>query len=249
MKGPGIFVLLLCIFALACADSAGAAQFTGLWVGAVRIDKVSESQIPANPEFTNPQPTGYPFTFRIIIHVNTTGNTVRLLKDVIQMEKIGSPGQLALITDDLLIPNYTCPEENGDKFCRRIGATAYDFTGLEAAMTGSFSLTGTLSSNIILTPDNPTNPFKHKFSPDHDNLDELGFPITNPVIMEVYNVTRDMTLQFSATDPLGINPPGWGTTIMGGTYNETLNGVHRNPIYVSGAFRLQKVTDTGELNQ
>ena len=164
------------------------------------------------------------------------------------MEKINQPEQLVLITDDLLIPNYTCPEENGDKFCRRIGTTAYDFDGLDLTMTGSFSMTGTLTKQIVLTPDNPTNPFKHKFSPDNDNLDEDGYPITNPVIMEVYNVTRDMTLKFSATDPHGDNP-GWGTTVVGGTYKETLNGLHKNPIYVSGAFRLQKVTDIGELNQ
>jgi hypothetical protein len=102
---------------------------------------------------------------------------------------------------------------------------------------------------VVLTPGNATNPFKHKFHPDHDNLNELGFPITNPVIMEVYTVTRDMTFTFSPTDPLVGGPPGWGTTIMGGTFTETLSGLHKNPIYVSGLFRLAKVSDVGELNQ
>ncbi|MBA4373001.1 MAG: hypothetical protein C0402_09060 [Thermodesulfovibrio sp.] len=258
MKRHWISALLLLASVLLYAGGVSAAPFTGLWVGTVAIDKVSESQIAGVDAFTTPQNSGTPFTFRLILHVNSAGTTVRLLKDVIQMEHV-STGAPVLITNDQRIPDFTCPDINGEKFCRRISTTAYDFDGSELAMTGSFSTNTTLNAKVVLTPDNPTNPFRHKFSPDHDNLDELGRPITDTTItetnitgkniMEVYKVIRNMSFVFSPTDPLNSGNPAWGTSLMGGTFTENLKGLHKNTIYVSGVFRLSKVTDIGELTQ
>jgi len=259
MKRSGILgLLLLCIGLFLCVPQVSAAPYTGLWVGAVAIDKVSESQIAGVDAFTKPTDTWFPFTFRLIMHVDSTGK-VRLLKDVIQMET--GAGVPVLITDDQFIKDYICPELNGEQFCRRISTTAYDFDGLEVPFpSGTFSTTSTLTADVVLSAENPTNPFKHKFHPDHDNLDELGRPIvdttvtdthlTGKNIMEVYRVIRTMTFKFSAADPFGTGTaPGWGSTVMGGTFEETLKGLHKNTIYVSGIFRLSKVTDIGELNK
>ncbi|MBI5849186.1 MAG: hypothetical protein HZB31_14775 [Nitrospirae bacterium] len=289
MKVFSYMFLMVCICMLSAAGIVHAApSYTGLWVGSVSVDKVSESQIPSNNAFTDPTPVSSPFNFRILLHVDSAGNT-RLIKDVIQMWKSGSPGHYALVTDDSLIPaNFVCDNLADTEFCHRISTAAYDFDGLHLSMIGTFSLGGLLTGQLILTPENPTNPFLHRFNPEHDNLTEEFKPLKNVAvfdadgneakrvcsltlprrsctvdadcpageicavntpILEVYRVTRDMTLTFS-TDPNGSNAsPAWGSSLMGGIYQETLKGLHKNTIYVSGTFRLQRVTDIGELNQ
>ncbi|MBI5632119.1 MAG: hypothetical protein HZA15_01395 [Nitrospirae bacterium] len=287
MKGLGFIFLIVFIAAVSLAATVHAAEFTGLWVGSVSVDKVSESQILVNS--TNPTEVATPFKFRMLLHVDTSGNT-RIIKDVIHMWKPGSPGHYALITDDTLIPsNFVCDNLADTEFCHRISTAAYDFDGLQVNMSGAFSLGGLLTGRLVLTPENPTNPFMHRFNPEHDNLNEDSKPLknfavfdaegneakrvcslaepkrscsvdadcpageicaVNTPILEVYRVTRDMTLTFSATDPNGSNAsPAWGSSLMAGLYQETLIGLHKHTIYVSGTFRLQKVTDIGELNQ
>ena len=62
-------------------------------------------------------------------------------------------------------------------------------------------------------------------------------------------MTRNVSLEFTATDPLELNPPGWGTSELGGVYRETLGGLHRNPIQVRGYFKLVRAARAEALNQ
>ena len=57
-----------------------------------------------------------------------------------------------------------------------------------------------------------------------------------------------LELFFSATDPSGLDPPDWGDSVMGGSYQETLSGLHRNDIVVGGTFRLNRIADAPVLN-
>ena len=55
--------------------------------------------------------------------------------------------------------------------------------------------------------------------------------------------------QQALQDRLGYQPaPDWGYGEMGGSYRETITGLHRNPIRVSGYFTLKRVSDIAELN-
>jgi hypothetical protein len=231
------------------APGPGDCEHTGLWVGTTSVNKVSQAQIPAAPEFTEPQPTGREFFFRLILHVDGSCQT-RLLKEVIQMEN-GS-GEPVLITDDSLIPDFfPSSTVGGEPYSQRISSAAFDFEGADLNMSGSFSMYSSLSGTINLGPNHPTNPFKHRYHPDHNNLDELGFDIVNEDIMESYRIIRRIDLVFSDTDPRCPEcpaPPGWGASTMGGTYEERLDGLHRNPIYTAGTFEVKKITDIAELN-
>jgi hypothetical protein len=62
-------------------------------------------------------------------------------------------------------------------------------------------------------------------------------------------VTRSLSLEFTSTDPLGLNPPGWGDTELGGTYRETITGLHRSAIRASGNFRLVRVMSAAALKR
>ena len=65
-----------------------------------------------------------------------------------------------------------------------------------------------------------------------------------------------LTLKFSDTDPAlaGIEdaaanlPPDWGSNVVGGSYEETLSGLHQTPIRVQGTFRLERAAVAAVLN-
>ncbi|MEM7479612.1 MAG: hypothetical protein AAF481_00440 [Acidobacteriota bacterium] len=227
----------------------------GLWIGDVRVTGVSEAQ---NGSLT-PTPVGANFSFRVLIHVDSSGQ-LRLLKEVIQMWQEGTmvvdpasgdlvvetPGYHVLVTDDSLIPNFDgASARDGQPVGIRASTAAYDFDGDEQLMNGNFALGGAVTTTLLLPSEFPTNPFRHKFHPDHDNKD-LRFIEFSP---EAYEVTRNMTFDFATTDPFGRDLPEWGSELMGGTYSETLSGLHRNDIAVEGTFLLRRASARAVLNE
>ena len=44
------------------------------------------------------------------------------------------------------------------------------------------------------------------------------------------------------------NEPSWGSSVLGGTYLETLTGPHSRPIYIKGKFLITRVSNIGTLN-
>jgi hypothetical protein len=263
--------------------------YAGLWVGDVSVNAVSQSQIvnpalcpPVDPNDPNPPscfpqegsltptPVSREFIFRLMVHVDESGQA-RLLKEVIQMWKNGTPGtatvpevpgHFALVTDDAQIPNFSgAVLRDGEPVGRRVSTAAYDFPGSSLDMNGTFSSTGNLTANIELGKTFATNPYSHVFHPDHDNKVQ-----GQPTEFESYDVLRKIELLFSSTDPTGKNSPEWGSSIVGGTYRETFGvqysapdpqtslrhlekGIHKNPIVVEGTFQLRRVSLTARLNQ
>lgn len=237
-------------------SSAAAAAFAGLWVGELQVQAVSEAQRAG----TEPRPVVRPFEQRVLIHVDSSGQA-RLLKDVIQMwqdgtarpsavnpayNEVDTPGRHVLITDPSLISLYTGPvNRDGRPVGLRYSTVAYDFAGHEVELEGVFTPGGELSGTLVIGSDLPTNPFLHRYHPDHDNRDEQ---FLNPVV-EAYQVVRSLNLEFLVEDPLGRTPPGWGDSIVGGRFSESITGLHKNPIFTSGQFRLRRVSAVAILNQ
>lgn len=232
------------------------AGFAGLWAGEVSIDAVSEAQQAG----TEPTPAGRAFVQRILVHVDSLGQA-RLLKDVIQMWEDGTmvpssidptlmevdqPGRFVLLTDKNLIGLYSgAGLRGGVPVGVRYSTVAYDFEDESLEMVGAFGPGDQLSATLVVAPDLPTNPFLHRYHPDHDNLDAqfLNFRL------EAYQVVRNVQLSFTIEDPLGRNPPGWGDSVVGGVFSESITGLHKNTIFTSGLFRLRRVSAVPVLNQ
>ncbi len=231
----------------------------GLWVGMVQVDKVSEAQTAG----TEPLPVGQEFVLRVIVHVDAIGN-VKLLKSVVQMWQEGTmapsaedpnflevdvPGHYVLLTDDNLIPNYAgVATRNGQSTGIRYSTIAYDFAGNEMDMVGQLAFNQVLNVSLLVDSNMPTNPFYHKYHPDHDNLDRQ---FLNPV-QEAYQISREMEFSFLPNNPQypdKADPPGWGVQEMGGIYRESITGLHKNAIFMQGKFRLRRVAATTVLNQ
>lgn len=191
-------------------------------------------------------------SFRIIMH-RDTAQQVRLLKDVILMREpieddpatldVVETDRIVLLTDDTLIPQFSGIDvRDGQIVGRRVSAVAYDFPGDTANMSGGMAVGDVLSVSLNMSSYAPTNPFKHAFHPLHNGL---AVDYVTPS-KEAYQVTRTMEFTFSAT---ATGTPGSGYDHLSGTYRETIYGLHKNPIYTSGTFRLRETARTEELNQ
>jgi hypothetical protein len=245
------------------ASGSGRAAETGLWVGTVAVFAVSEPYDPGSPAPTTPTPA--PFIFRLMIHVDDAG-TSRLVDQVFQMWQWDDPpdntiGHYVLVTDDARLSEYDPASlADGDPVSYRVSAVAYDFDNDDPANpnalegTGSFGPGNTLAFSIDLGPTAPTNPFLHRFHPDHDSdhqAADIDYDPDDPdgVRGGAYDIGREWTLTFADTDPLGEEaPPEWGSTLVGGTFDETLTGLHKQEIALHGQFRLWRVSDNGVLN-
>ena len=241
---------------LVSATHAG--TYSGLWVGQVTVNKVNEAQNNGQ----TPTAVKQEFTFRVIVHVDESGKA-HLLKDVIQMWKDGTlnadgslatPGRYVLLTDDTRVWQFKgATLRDGQSFGYRISSPAYDFStatsGYDAASKGVYlgtltSLPATLTCTLSLPKDHPTNPFLHKYHPDHNNLDDQF----QTAVAEAYDITRTLTFTLTATAPAGGATPGWGESVIGGTYAETATGLHKNSIKASGTFRLTMAGKIADLN-
>lgn len=228
----------------------------GLWIGTVIVKKVSQAQTGS----LTPTPVGREFTFRILLHVDATG-TVRLLKDVIQLWHEGTripdpenpglflvdePGYYVLVTDDSLLSSFEgAALRDGQPVGYRISSVTYDFDPQTVVMNGSFSVGASVATTLAMESEGATNPFRHGFHPDHNNLNERY----TAFLEEAYAVTRQIELEFADADPLERDLPNYGESAIGGTYREQISGLHRNDIAVEGIFTLQRVSARAVLNQ
>lgn len=238
------------------ADEARA--LSGLWVGTATINAVSEAHA-ADP--TIPTPVKSELNLRLILHVDSDGRT-RLLKEVIQMwrdgtytnnasgdEVVDQPGEYVLLTDDSLIPFFSgAAVRDGESVGRRLSTVGYDFPtdadGNFLELAGHFAIDQSLTATITLPHDHPTNPFLHRYHPDHDNLNER---FDGPAV-EAYATARQIELGFTPSPPDGPAAPDFGYDEMGGNYREVITGIHKNAIHLGGTFRLSRVSSIAELN-
>lgn len=228
----------------------------GLWVGEAVLNAVSQ---PANPgDATSPRPAGGEFAFRLIVHVDGSG-VARLLQHIYLLRKppvlipdpedpgfniVDQPARTVAATEESLISGIVGP---GPIVGRRITSAAFGFNE-PVLLAGSTFGEGTFTGAVTLDYDDPLNPFKHGFHPDHNNLDDR-FEQKLPEGKESFTVNRAVSLQFSTTDPLGVQRPGFGDVELGGIYRETITGLHRSAIRIQGSFRLLRVAPVPELNQ
>ena len=209
-------------------------------------------------------PVAEPFDVRLLIHVDSNG-TARFLKEVTQMWKDGTyapagggqvvntPGHFVLVTDDAKLANFSgIALRDGRKVGRRMSTIGFDFPSNHLDMVGTLSPDGQLSFTNRIEPNFRTNPYRHKFHPDHDNLDARY----ENFVEEAFDITRVITLDFQTNYPpspfpgsvTNESPAAWGFSEIGGVYNEKLTGLHKNEIEVIGSFSLKRVTVVDKLN-
>lgn len=180
---------------------------------------------------------------------------------------ITEPPRYVLLTEPSLISKYEGIRTVGNKSIgRRLSSAAFGTSKPDATQTAKYhhnlvstqfpvklvamdsATSAIISCEIVLDYDDPLNPFKHKFHPDHDNL-SLRFDGMLDEGKESYQITRTVGLEFKAKNPEGNTlESNWGDAEVGGIYHETLSGIHKNTINVSGTFILKHTLSVENLN-
>ena len=102
-----------------------------------------------------------------------------------------------------------------------------------------------MAFSVPLSYDADSNPFVHRYHPDHDNLDPL-FGTKLAAGQESWTVNRAVTLTFASSLP-GVTDPAWGVSMLGGTYQEVVTGLRAQTITTSGIFIIYRVADSSAL--
>ena len=107
---------------------------------------------------------------------------------------------------------------------RRLVAAHMPLDTVVATGSGSVALGGTLQRGFTIPYNDPTNPFVPSYHPDHDNKHTRPDGNVEHLVggNESYSITREVSFEFTTTPPNGVSPIGWGNTVLGGNYTETI---------------------------
>lgn len=212
--------------------SAQVASPAGLWIGEVSVNSVG-SQVAGSPGSTTPRA----FPLRTHIHVDASG-VARLLSQVF-VGTLNEPGNLSGI----------CTKEAGLLPAGKSDALRLVSSHLPLDRvipgSGSFATGAELSFVVTIPFDDPTNPFVHAYHPDHDNRDARLAPL--PKGQESYDLRRTMRFTFTASPPDGSTVTGWGSSVYGGTFSETIEGLNKASLNVGGSFQLRRISEVADI--
>jgi hypothetical protein len=164
----------------------------GLWVGQVQLTDVSQPRYGDNVQGMDPNPllpVGAPLNTRLILHVDAKG-ICRLLQRVMLVYEAGATNAAyRLFADEAGVP--TAAEEVYRVSCATLRLSP------PLPLSGQFG--DVLQTRVDLDYDDPVNPFKHRYHPDHDNLDDLFSTNKLRAGIESFSVAREVSLDFSVT--------------------------------------------------
>lgn len=212
--------------------SATKSSLAGLWVGDITLKQVSNASTNAGDT-----PAGFPL--RTLLHVADNG-TASLLSQVFIGQLAAAPYDRGLCTDESRL------KADAKAGAQRMVAAHMPLDRVITSGSGTVAIGGTLVRTISIPFDDPTNPFVHQYHPDHDNKNPRGQAL--PAGVESYDITRTCSFEFTASPPSGAGSAGgWGSSVIGGTYSETITGLRRDPITLTGTFQLRRASEIGTL--
>ena len=193
------------------------------------------------PPQLNGTTTARAFSLRSLLHVSDSG-TASLLSRVYLGQLATAPNDPGLCTAESLL------KQDALATAQRFTAAHMPLGQVIASGSGSVAIGGSLTRTITVPYNDPTNPFVHSYHPDHDNKNDRGEPVGAGV--ESPNMTRTCVFTFTSAPPSGSTVTnGWGSSVIGGTYEETMTGIHKDPLILSGTFELRRVSEIGTLSQ
>ena len=230
---------------------ARVSSFAGLWVGDAMV-----SAVESKPDSDQVTATSRAYPLRYIIHVDDSG-TARILSQVFlgQLATAGNANGLCVRESNLLATAKA-------KATRIVAAhLPLDrvLDGVEVQLdgdvgSGTVGNDSTLTRTIRIPYNDPTNPFVHKYHPDHDNKSAAGVALIAG--QESYTISRAVTFTFTPSPPAGsTSTTGWGSSVIGGTYAETVQGLSKDStgvgtgdgIRLAGTFELRRVSELGAI--
>jgi hypothetical protein len=229
---------------------------SGLWVGKARLDKVS--QVLADGTIVADAKAGGALEFRLILHVDTE-QRCRLLQRVIiaGAEETNGTWKASLFVDEAKVPL-------GMKSAR-ISSVAFgmkntDITWDEVYHGEQSGFGKNLRFTYTLAADDPVNPFRHPYHPDHDGLDAkfktklpTGDAPSNyigAIKPELFSITNTVTLAWTNAPAVGGGSVLWNPSErVTGKIDFQVGGLRREgAILMKGEFELRRISQVGTLS-
>lgn len=216
----------------------------GLWVGEAKLRSVSQVTLNSTngaETATAPLPASDEFPLRLILHAGADGAVRLLSRAIVTAETLPDSNVVCrLYTDEARVPA-------GAALVTRVSSPAF---GLIAPVT----LTGAgfgqaLGGSYTVGYDDPVNPFKHVYHPDHDNR-KADDQTLLPDGAESWSVSNAVALTWGPAAGAGPGAMLWDpreTTT--GTYSHAIGNLRRVPVTVEGVFNLQRVSRVGRIEQ
>lgn len=223
--------------------SARVTSLSGLWMGDVTVSNV-QAHVPGVTGST----TGRSFSLRVLLHVADDG-TARLLSQVFMGKLAVAPNNLGICTLESAL------KQDEKAKAQRFTAAHLPPETVLGTGTGSVALGQTLIRTLSLPYNAPTNPFAHTYHPDHDNRN-ARFDGAVAAGVESPDIARACSFAFTASPPAGTSAQGWGSSVIGGNYSETISGIRKakmadgttaNSVTVTGTFVLRRVSELGSI--
>jgi hypothetical protein len=225
--------------AMAVVENGSVTGFT-LTGGGSGYEKTPAVTIGLPPPQTGSS-TPTPFNLRTLLHLSD-GGTARLLSEVYLGQLAVAPNDVGLCTSESLL------KQDALASAQCFSSSHLPMDQVITSGGGSFATDQTLTRVIHIPYDDATNPFVHAYHPDHDNKNARGEGLDAG--FESPNITRTCEFIFTASPPAGSSvTSGWGSSVIGGNYIETMTGVHKDPLILSGTFELRRASQIGTLSQ
>jgi len=211
------------------------ATAAGLWIAQVNVSRVVSTQPGSGATTTRS------FPLNVLMHLDGSG-VVRLLRQIHvgRLVTTGNPLGLAVSEDRVLGASAS------DVKPTRYYAPLMPAGSPVIVGAGSFAAGASAVWTVTHAYNDPVNPFVHAYHPDHDNLDARFQPLGAG--KESYTVTRVCTFAFTSAPPDGSTVSGWGSTVLGGDYSETLTGLNKVSLSVSGSFAMRRISEIADLD-
>ena len=217
--------------------SGQTASTAGLWLINTQVSQVSPVNSPVGSDSTTPQP--FPLLF--LAHVDSAGKA-RLLSEAFVGKLTTTGNPVGICISESRVLGFSASDLKPVRyFASQMPTSITSILGTGAMATGS-----TLSWLIPILFNDPTNPFVHNYHPDHDNLNAKGEALTAG--QESFTINRNCQFTFTADPPDGNYVAGWGTTVLGGTYLESISGLHKQVLQVGGTFRMRRLSEIADID-
>jgi hypothetical protein len=257
---------------LVCSDDAGGevkialeAQYgepdptralwpAGLWVGKARLDQVS--QVLSDGTTLDGAAAGSPMELRLILHVDT--NTTAICSLLQRVLISGSEDKEGNWTPELYVKESAVPDGQTSV---RISSVAF---GLNNDIEwdehwGDFG--DKLRFTYTIDANDPVNPFRHPFHPDHDGLDyDFETPLPsgdNPqnyigaIKPETFSISNTVSLIWHTHSMTNGGSALWNPSeSVSGDIQFKVDGVRtEGSILMQGDFELQRISQVGSLTK
>ena len=211
------------------------ATAAGLWIARAQVARVSSTLTSSGDTTTRP------FTLPVLIHLDSAGNA-RMLRQAFSGRLVTSGNPLGLAISESRVLGASTSDVKPMRFYMPM-MPAGSPTITASTSSATFAAGSSVVWNITHSYNDPLNPFVHTYHPDHDNLDARFSATPLAAGQESYTIVRACTFSFTSSPPDGSTVTGWGTTVLGGNYTETLTGLNKATLSVSGTFAMRRLSE------